>query len=144
MALNNYFDFADDDFRYFKHNYDDGFIANSMGALAQSVCEKYMKHIISEYYNPDNPADFNRMNSMLRTHSLTNLINFLRNKMGIEFSDICESEMRMIDGFYFSTRYPGDDSIELDKRGLEHCMLAIQSCREETIDICAKQNKQNI
>ena len=35
MALNSYFDFAENDFRYFKASYDAGIVANMMGAMAQ-------------------------------------------------------------------------------------------------------------
>ena len=47
MALNSYFDFAENDFQYFKVSYDAGIVANMMGAMAQGICEKYMKHLIS-------------------------------------------------------------------------------------------------
>ena len=40
MALNSYFDFAENDFRYFKASYDAGIVANMMGAMAQGICEK--------------------------------------------------------------------------------------------------------
>ena len=53
MALNSYFYFAENDFQYFKASYDAGIVANMMGAMAQGICEKYMKHLISEYYKPD-------------------------------------------------------------------------------------------
>lgn len=46
MALNSYFDFAENDFQYFKASYDAGIVANMMGAMAQGICEKYMKHLI--------------------------------------------------------------------------------------------------
>ena len=52
MALNSYFDFAENDFQYFKASYDAGIVANMMGAMAQGICEKYMKHLISEYDKP--------------------------------------------------------------------------------------------
>ena len=54
MALSSYFDFAENDFQYFKASYDAGIVANMMGAMAQGICEKYMKHLISEYYKPLN------------------------------------------------------------------------------------------
>lgn len=41
--------------------------------------------------------------------------------------------MQIIDGFYFSTRYLGEDSVELDKEDLEHCALAIEKCKEEVL-----------
>ena len=83
MALNSYFDFAENDFRYFKASYDAGIVAN----------------------------------------------------MGAEFSKNTQTHMRMIDGFYFSTRYPGDDSIEIDGDDVETCNDAIELCRKEVLEL---------
>ena len=51
MALSSYFDFAENDFQYFKASYEAGIVANMMGAMAQGICEKYMKHLVSEYWH---------------------------------------------------------------------------------------------
>ncbi|MCD7981982.1 MAG: HEPN domain-containing protein [Clostridiales bacterium] len=136
MALNTYFDFAENDYEFFRKNYEDGTVANSMGSLAQSICERYMKHIVSEYFDPEDVNAENRMGRVLRTHSLANLISFLRRDMDIYFSSECESQMRIIDGYYFTTRYPGEDSIELEQSDVENCMAAVTSCRNETISVC--------
>ena len=44
MAMNNYFDFAENDFQYFLHSYKSGFVANAMAADAQEICEKYINN----------------------------------------------------------------------------------------------------
>lgn len=41
MALNSYFDFAENDFQYFKASYDTGIVANMMGAMAQNMRKIY-------------------------------------------------------------------------------------------------------
>ena len=117
MALNSYFDFAENDFQYFKASYDAGIVANMMGAMAQGICEKYMKHLISEYYKPDDAMQQKDFENILRTHSLN------------------------IDGFYFSTRYPGDDSIEIDGDDVETCNDAIELCRTEVLELEQKLKK---
>lgn len=38
----------------------------------------------------------------------------------------------LINGFYYSARYPGDDSVMIDKQDLEQCKEAIDRCREFT------------
>ena len=40
----------------------------------------------------------------------------------------------MIDGFYFSTRYPGEDSVMLDSEDIEECKEAVVACRRETLE----------
>ena len=46
-----------------------------------------------------------------------------------------QTHMRMIDGFYFSTRYSGDDSIEIDGDDVETCNDAIELCRKEVLGL---------
>ena len=73
--------------------------------------------------------------NILRTHSLNRLMKFLKANMGAEFSKNTQTHMRMIDGFYFSTRYPGDDSIEIDGDDVETCNDAIELCRKEVLEL---------
>ena len=137
----SYFDFAENDFQYFKASYDAGIVANMMGAMAQGICEKYMKHLISEYYKPDDAMQQKDFENILRTHSLNRLMKFLKANMGAEFSKNTQTHMRMIDGFYFSTRYPGDDSIEIDGDDVETCNDAIELCRTEVLELEQKLKK---
>ena len=53
MALETYLDFAENDYKFFMINYRNHVIAIVKGAAAQGICEKYMKHLISEYMNPE-------------------------------------------------------------------------------------------
>lgn len=129
MALSSYFDFAENDFQYFKASYDAGIVANMMGAMAQGICEKYMK------YTPNEAMQQKDFENILRTHSLNRLMKFLKANMGAEFSKNTQTHMRMIDGFYFSTRYPGDDSIEIDGDDVETCNDAIELCRTEVLEL---------
>ena len=61
--------------------------------------------------------------------------------MDVELSKNTQSHMKMIDGFYFSTRYPGDDSIEIDGDDVETCNEAIELCREEVLEFEKKLEK---
>lgn len=129
--LKTYFDFAEDDFKYFMASCDAGFVANAMGALAQGICEKYLKHIIENYVKPDSYEANNERDSILRTHSLMKLQRYL----GVNLPDftIDRTKLRMVDGFYFTTRYPGEESIEITREDIEDCKLAIEECREKAL-----------
>ena len=94
MALNSYFDFAENDFQYFKASYDTGIVANMMGAMAQGICEKYMKHLISEYYKPDDAMQQKDFENILRTHSLNRLMKFLKGNMEAEYRNRLRRSIR--------------------------------------------------
>lgn len=127
--LKTYFDFAEDDFKYFKACYEAGFVANAMGAIAQGMCEKYLKHIIETYVKPDSYEANNERDNILRTHSLMKLQRYLGNNLP-DFR-IDRTKLRMVDGFYFTTRYPGEESIEITKEDIEDCKSAIEECRQQ-------------
>lgn len=135
MDMNSYFDFADNDFRFFIASYDQGMVANMMGAMAQGICEKYMKHLISIYDDVQTKGKYSEHQSVLRSHNLTRLMKYLKENMKIEYSKETSRKMKTIDGFYFSTRYPGEDSIMLDSEDIEDCKEAVEACRKETLDL---------
>ena len=47
--LKTYYDFATNDYEFLMDAYRAGFVSNAMGAMAQGICEKYLKHVINEY-----------------------------------------------------------------------------------------------
>lgn len=47
MAITSYLDFAENDFKYFSHSYESGFVANAMAADAQEdldLCAEAVKN----------------------------------------------------------------------------------------------------
>ena len=46
MDSMTYLDFAENDYKYFMHSYESGYVANNMAANAQNTAEKYLKHLI--------------------------------------------------------------------------------------------------
>lgn len=131
MGLETYKDFAENDYQYYTDSVKAGFVANMMGAIAQGICEKYMKHLIDEYYEPQNEIQQNKLDQIMITHSLPKLMKFLRDEMDIEFSRSTRTKMNVINGFYFSARYPGDNSIILDSDDISDCTAAVEACRSE-------------
>lgn len=144
MALETYFDFAENDFQYFTQSLQAGIVANMMGAMAQGICEKYMKHLISEYDIPDNAKEEMQHAKILSTHSLDRLMKYLDKNLDLLFSKETKNEMKIIDGYYFSTRYPGEDSIELDKSDIEQCGWAIYHCREAVLQMIKEMEEPEI
>ena len=132
---NSYFHFAEDDFVFFTNAYNAGLSGNAMGALAQNCCEKYIKHLVDKYYSPTSDFEHSQKEGVLHTHSLFRLINFVQNNMSIEYTSEAKSFMRQIDGFYFSTRYPSSESIDITSEELELAKNAVDFCRRDTIEL---------
>ena len=132
--LRTYKDFADNSYAYFMFAYDNGQIFNEMGAMAQSICERYLKHLIAEYAEPENDSESDIKERALRSHNLRVLSNFLRHNMELPMSKTLVTSLNSVNGFYFSTRYPGEDSTTLTREELDECAEAIQLCKEYVED----------
>ncbi len=139
--LESYFDFAENDYMYFQECYKAGMVFNQMGAIAQGICEKYMKHIVEEYVAPDSDEEYNEKERVLRTHSLTRLMRYIQENLP-EFQ-VDRQKLRIIDGLYFATRYPGDDSISIGKEELDECQDAVLECREKTVCFMEAQKQRS-
>lgn len=131
MALRTYLDFAENDYNYFRQSYEHGIVANAMAADAQEICEKYMKHVIDQYYMAASMEEQAEYETVMRPHNLLKLVKFIEGKMGISLSAEMKNDLRSINGYYFTARYPGDESIEVTRDDLELCMKAVTSCRDE-------------
>lgn len=130
--LETYFDFAENDYMHFKFCYNAGLVSNQMGAIAQGICEKYLKHIIEKNVIPGSTDENTEKEKILRTHSLARLLRYV--KINIPEFEIDRTKIRMIDGFYFTTRYPGDESININEEDVEDCNAAIEECRKKVLE----------
>ena len=72
--LNSYLAFADNDYLFFRQAYDTGNKGSALAALGQSICERYLKHVISEFAQPENRNEMQDKENILRTHSLRRLM----------------------------------------------------------------------
>lgn len=142
MSLKTYFDFAEDDYLFLQNAYKRGDVANAMGAIAQNICERYMKHLVDKFDLPDTKEEEEQKKDLLSTHNLPRLFNYIEGKLKEGFSHDTKRKMRVINGFYFSARYPGDGSSELSRDDIEDCMEAVKACRKETLELMAKLEKK--
>ncbi|MBP3488823.1 MAG: HEPN domain-containing protein [Roseburia sp.] len=125
--LVTYFDFAENDYTFFKAAYENGFVANSMAAIAQGICEKYLKYLIEL----DSDCRKPQYESVMKTHNIRKLLKYIKQEVPGFCCD--EGSIKKVDGYYFNTRYPGDESITVDKEDLEECMEAVDACRESVL-----------
>lgn len=117
-----YFSRAEDDYLFLKFAYENQRVDTAMSYIAQSICERYLKHILDVYCR-----DLD-LSSILRTHSLRNLSKFFRRHLP-DFT--CDWHIVLqCDGYYFSARYPGDDAIEIDAEDIENCWQAVCETRK--------------
>ena len=109
MDSMTYLDFAENDYKYFMHSYESGYVANNMAANAQNTAEKYLKHLIDQYDHDEQRLDLRTRT--LRTHNLSQLMNYLSNEMGMEIPLRVKRDINALNNYYFNARYPGDNFV---------------------------------
>lgn len=136
--LNSYMTFAENDYLFFHQAYDSGNKGSALAALGQSICERYLKHIISEFAQPETKEEVQDKEYILRTHSLRRLMRYIQDTMGLVLPEKTEDAMDRIDGFYFTTRYPGSESFIPSGRDIDKANEAVEAAREYTLYICRR------
>lgn len=134
--LNSYLAFAENDYLFFRQAYDTGNKGSALAALGQSICERYLKHVISEFAQPENRGEMQDKETVLRTHSLRRLMRYIQEEMNLEIPEKTEMSMDRIDGFYFTTRYPGSESFIASERDIDKAKAAVEEARKFTLDTC--------
>ena len=129
MSLQNYYDFAENDRMFIMAAHQNGMVYNSMCSLAQKVCERYLKHYIEKYYIPEDEASRDRAAEVMRAHSLTKLERFLRDAMEIDVDEATHNAIRDVNGYYYETSYPGEDSFFVNERDIETAVAAMTKCK---------------
>lgn len=131
-----YLDFAENDYQFFRSVYDEGIIGGPLASMGHNICEKFLKHVISEYAEAETDSEQQRKERVLHTHNLQLLMRYIQNDMGLEIPEETEINLERINGFYFSTRYPGDDSFIATGRDVEKANAAVESARDFVNNIC--------
>ena len=118
----DYYNFADNDYQYLKDSIQAGFVSNAMCGNAQHICERFLKSIIEPFAINLNDTD------VIKTHNLKKLRRFIDKNIS-DFK--CDwSIVLQADGYYYSARYPGDDSFFVDKDDVLTCWEAVKETKE--------------
>ncbi|WP_346663813.1 HEPN domain-containing protein [uncultured Merdimonas sp.] len=137
--LKTYYDFADNNFDFLMAAYKNGLVGNAMGAMTQETCEKYLKHLIDEYVVPENSTDNVQKTEVLRTHNLTKLSKYI--SVHLPEVKLDRQSLNLVNGLYFTTRYPGDESILVEKEDLDDYMDAVRKCKKAVDDFIQSRNE---
>lgn len=131
-----YFDMAENDYQFLQFDYENGRVGNVMCYVSQNVCERYLKHLIDIYCDAMNTTH------ILKTHSLRVLKKFIKSNL----RDFCCNWDTVIqaDGFYFSARYPGEDSFMVDRDDVNDCWEAVKETRKAVVQYLENHTVEKI
>ena len=143
MELKTYYDFALDDYRFLCELKKNNITANSIGSIAQNTCERFLKHLINECV-PVTEENRRSLTEILSTHNLNRLVFFWNQTSEDKIPDRVSNLLRKINGFYFSTKYPGDDCQTLTREDISTCYEAVEMCKQAVDEIIARNTNRNL
>lgn len=141
MAMTTYYDYAWNDHQFFDAAYQSGDVWNGMAALAQNCCEKYLKYLIERYHDADSKDAQYEKEDAMRSHNLNKLIRHLEQYTDLRISKLDKLSLMQINGFYFSARYPGEDSMDVNREDIENCKEAVDTCKELTDKVILEKER---
>lgn len=126
-----YYNFAENDYLYLKANVEEKRVSNAMCSSAQNICERYLKEVIKD------KADELNDTNIMKTHSLKKIRKFV--EANIPDYECDWTTVVLADGYYFSARYPGEDSYFVDESDVEICWNSVQETKRATDRYLAKK-----
>lgn len=126
-----YYNFAENDYLYLKANVEEKRVSNAMCSSAQNICERYLKEVIKD------KADELNDTNIMKTHSLKKIRKFV--EANIPEYECDWTTIVLADGYYFSARYPGEDSYFVDESDVEICWRSVQETKRATDRYLARQ-----
>ena len=142
MELITYLDFAENDYLFFSAVVKEKMVYNAIGSLASSSCEKYFKHIIDCYVKPQTSEESARKDNVLVAHNLRRLLKYIDNNLSIDIPEQVRDAVNEINGYYYSTSYPGDSAMVLDSKDIDRAKDALDEIREFSIKLICELEKQ--
>lgn len=133
MELKTYYDFALDDYCFLMELKNNGILANSIGAITQNTCERFLKHLINEYICV-NENNRDLITEIMVTHNLNRLVCFWNSFSKEKIPASVANSLKKINGYYISTKYPGDDCQTLSKENIKTCFGVVEACKQ-AVDI---------
>ena len=100
-------------------------------SIIQNTCARFLKYLIKTYINKNN-YDIKEYTFIMRSHSLRNICNFISNELkdiNLNKAKICQ-----VDGYYFSSRYPGKDAFIVEKSDILLCCEALLEFKKDVYE----------
>ncbi len=139
-GIKDYFDFAEVDYIFFTESCKAGRRDNALASLGQNICERYLKHIVDTL--DTDPVSVEEHNEILHTHTLRKILTYVSGVMNIEIpAERCRKIM-LADGYYFTTRYPGEDSYIATPADVEIVYDAVTESRNLAVELCPRKEQE--
>lgn len=124
MSSKSYYEIALNDYRFLE-TIRDGDFYNKIGIECQQIAEKFLKYLYVTYIDVSEQEE-----RFIKTHSVHKIAIQLNRHMDTKFD---YSSLAVLTDYYFDTRYPGDEYIDLTSDMANNALQLIDDLKE-TVD----------
>ena len=110
---------------------------NQTTVQCQQTAEKFLKHLITTYCTE---APVEQVKECLKTHNMRKLLRFIQDNLS-DFS-IDTKKVIGLQGYYYETRYPGDNFFTATEEDVEICYEAIKEVKR-AVDAFIEQRSRS-
>lgn len=135
MIKNNYYSIAENDLKYIEEVALNSCYYNQTTVQCQQAGEKFLKYIVETYCIN---ADKENVIDCLKTHNIRKLIRFIQEQ--IPSFTIDSKQATLLQGYYFETRYPGDNFFTATKEDVDTCYEALRVIEKAVYSFMVSQN----
>lgn len=136
-----YWDFAENDRTFFRKAYDNGIKGSVLVSLGRDICERYLKHIVSEYDGAYTGAEQNIRDNALRNNCLLLLVKYIHEYMEMDIPQELEYAVEQIEKFDNWTRYPHIGSRLPSEEDIDKANVAVELTRRFVLEACGKKKE---
>lgn len=133
MNTNSYLTIANNEYKYLIKHIDYEYL-NPSAAQAQQVVEKYLKYLVETFCLENTVSAMN----VLKSHNLSTIYTVL-NECGIDL-DLDRGSLALLKGYYFETRYPGEDYYIVTKDSFDESLEFVKEVRCKVYSYLTEHN----
>jgi len=141
MGDMSYYDYAHADLTFLREAADAGIWGIAYGYMSQSICERFLKELVEQYVIPQTIEESAVKGTILHTHNLRVLVKYLEKQTDILLSRQAKNDINTVNGLYFTTRYPGDDSMDIEEDEAYEFLGCAERVADEVNRIIKERNK---
>lgn len=115
----SYWTFAENDYQWFIDTYQMGTYYPGLAELGCSICERYCKYIIDEYYLPKTAEERNAKEYVLQSCDLLKLIRFINGNMGLPVPEEVTQQLLIVNCSKNCSQIPSKQEIDCIAEAVE-------------------------
>ena len=112
--------------------------------LTETYTDDFLSKLVSnnlQTYKDFADDDLLRYKADCQNSSLRLLVNYVTRDMNLDMPLTLKNDLLVLDGLYFTTRYPGDDTVQLTVGDILKYLSVLETCKHYVESVIIEQEQ---